>query len=184
MSKFIFITLRLAILIAILFTAFPAQAAGTPDLAGWKGKCVCLYPVDKGETLTQIARLFGISAQEIADANGISTSTKLKNGQILCIPRVAFKLAFPKAQLSGSVALKRLYIEGGDFPKLESYSVRIRARNQTTWTRIGVLRTDKNGEFERNFRIPNIFQDVRRFEVCLKHTLKGYTVCTFAPRVW
>lgn len=187
MQKYCFLSLRFFVLFAILISAIPApaQAAESPaESYGWKVKCACWYQIEKGDTLTKIARMFGITAQEIADANYITTSTKLKVGQVLCIPGVAFPKVYPKAHFSGSVAYKRLFIDGSDFPAYEKYFVRIRVRNQTTWTRVGVLTTDKNGEFEKNFRIPNSFLGANRFEVCLKHTLKGYTVCNYVARIW
>lgn len=182
----LFLTLRILTLLAFLLMTLPApaQAVASPESAAVKIKCNCWYQIEKGDTLRKIARIFGISVRELADANHITTSTKLKVGQILCIPRIAFTKIYPKASFTGSVALKRLYINGSNFPAKEKYFVRIRLRNQTTWTMLGMLTTDKNGKFETNFRIPNRFQEATRFEVCLKHTLKGYTVCNYVARVW
>ena len=174
------------LLLTILFSALPtpATAAETSELAGWKGKCACFYQVEKRDTLTKIARIFGIRAQEIADANFITTSTKLKEGQILCIPRVAFSIAHPKATYQGSVVFNRLFIHGSNFPKEERFIVRIRALDEESFTRVGVLETDEYGEFENNFRISKDYQNTRRFEVCLKHSVKGYQTCIKVRRIF
>jgi LysM repeat protein len=185
MKKFFSHILRLVILLAILIAALPtpAQAAEAPQQAGWKGKCACFFQVEKRDTLPKIARMFGISAQEIADANFITTSTKLKVGQVLCIPRVAFPKVYPKASFSGSVAFNRVFIEGSNFPAKERFIVRMRVRNQGAWVVIGALTTDKNGVIKNNFRIPKNFYKERRFEICLKLNTSGDTVCTQVKRV-
>ncbi len=186
MKKFVIIILRSALILAILFTALPTpvRAASVPEIAGWNTKCVCLFQIEKGDNLNKIARIFGITAKEIADANYITTSTKLKVGQVLCIPRVAFTKLYPKASLSGEVALKWLFLEGSHLPAQEKYFVRIRVPNQIDWVKVGAFKTDKYGEFDKDFRIPNTFLGAKRFEVCVKHINKSYTVCTFVKRLW
>ena len=174
------------ILLTLLFSALPVQtqAADAGEVSAWKGKCACFYQVEKRDTLTKIARIFGIRAQEIADANFITTSTKLKEGQVLCIPRVAFSIVHPKASFQGSVVFNRLFIHGSNFPKEERFIVRIRALDEESFTRIGVLETDEYGEFENNFRISKDYQNTRRFEVCLKHAVKGYQSCIKVRRIF
>jgi len=45
------------------------------------------YTVAAGDTLTTIARKFNTSAQNIADANKMTTNAPLRVGQKLVIPR-------------------------------------------------------------------------------------------------
>ena len=186
MSKKIHIILRIILLIIFLGAAMPApvQAAETQPITGWKGPCACYYQVEKRDTVVKIARMFGITAKELADANFITTSTKLKVGSFLCIPKTAIKIVYPKAKLSGTVIFNHLTITGSNFPKEETFIVRIRARREATWTKLGVIKTKKDGTFERSFRIPKDLQNARYFEVCLKHSQQGYSICSFVPRLW
>jgi cell wall-associated NlpC family hydrolase len=47
------------------------------------------YTVKGGDTLYSIARAYGVKAQSVQDANGLSDASKLKLGQTLLIPGVA-----------------------------------------------------------------------------------------------
>jgi Tol biopolymer transport system component/LysM repeat protein len=64
------------------------------------------YVVKQGETLSEIAVRFGVSLQELADANGISNPALIRAGQVLVIPTpgpvatptwTAIALATPRA---------------------------------------------------------------------------------------
>ena len=56
----------------------------TPDIA---------YTVQKGETLADLSRVFGVSDKDIASRNGLAVSAKLTAGQVIFIPadKVALK---------------------------------------------------------------------------------------------
>ena len=51
--------------------------------------CAALHTVEAGETLTGIARQYGVEVQALAHANKISDTSQLSLGQVLCIPQTA-----------------------------------------------------------------------------------------------
>jgi cell wall-associated NlpC family hydrolase len=61
-------------------TKAPKQAAPEPDRIG------DIYIVAKGDTLAGVAARSGVSVQQLARVNGMSTRERLRDGQLLCIP--------------------------------------------------------------------------------------------------
>lgn len=47
------------------------------------------YTVKKGQTLAEVARLFGITREQLAHANGFGTGAGLRTGQVLKVPSPA-----------------------------------------------------------------------------------------------
>jgi membrane-bound lytic murein transglycosylase D len=68
------------------YQTFAANMVDIPDHAR---RTYTVHTVKRGETLTRIASKYGVSRQELADANNISVKTKLYTGVQLKIP-VAF----------------------------------------------------------------------------------------------
>lgn len=60
----------------------PAGSGG----GGGGGWCAQTYVVQRGDTLSGIARWFGVSTQELAAANNIYNPSRIYVGQRLCIP--------------------------------------------------------------------------------------------------
>lgn len=75
------VAIGLVLLIALLAFALPAAAA--PDYQGG------VHVVQRGETLSQIARAYGVSTAALAQANGISNPNFIYVGQRLTIPGAA-----------------------------------------------------------------------------------------------
>ena len=71
--------LLVTILVALLLPALPAAAA--PDTQGGT-----VHVVQRGETLSQIARVYGVSMTALAQANGIRNPHFIYVGQRLTIP--------------------------------------------------------------------------------------------------
>lgn len=184
-KKFTF-CLRLAILCCLLvgLTPQPVQAAAEAVAGAAKQNCAFLYWVEKGETIPSIARKVGISAQALAEANHRPVNAKLKEGMLLCIPHVAKKISDPDLVLKATVYWRHLYLYGSEFPAKHVFTVKLRARNDNVWVKLGVLRSDKNGKIEDDFRIPKEYDDTKYFEICLKDTKTGCKVCKYITRTW
>ncbi len=94
--------LKLAIVILVLFAllvpALPAAAAPDAQSGG-------VHIVQRGETLSQIARRYGVSMTALAQANGISNPNFIYAGQRLTIPGAAGGSGASTA--SGSVHIVR-----------------------------------------------------------------------------
>jgi murein DD-endopeptidase MepM/ murein hydrolase activator NlpD len=67
--------------------AGPTPAAERKPMASAEGASLNgLHTVSPGQTLSSIARLYGLSAKDIATANNLSSTNQLKSGQTLRIP--------------------------------------------------------------------------------------------------
>ena len=79
-----------ALLVLVLLVAMlPATALAAPQessaaLSGWG--CSTYYTVQPGDTLSGIARWYGVSVHALAQANHISNPNLIFAGQTLCIP--------------------------------------------------------------------------------------------------
>lgn len=49
-------------------------------------QCNDSYRVKRGDSLSEIARYYGVSVQQLANANGIRNPNRIYAGQVLCIP--------------------------------------------------------------------------------------------------
>ena len=79
-----------ALLVLVLLVAMlPATALAAPQessaaFSGWG--CSTYYTVQPGDTLSGIARWYGVSVHALAQANHISNPNLIFAGQTLCIP--------------------------------------------------------------------------------------------------
>lgn len=81
--------LSVLLVLALLMAALPATALAAPTDrstmdSGWG--CRTFYTVQRGDTLSGIARWFGVSVQALAQANHIWNVNRIYAGQVLCIP--------------------------------------------------------------------------------------------------
>ena len=73
----------------IVPSAFPADAS-TPSIPPASStSCTVSHTVQRGEFLSAIATRFGVSMAQIAQANGIPDLSRIRVGQLLCIPGAA-----------------------------------------------------------------------------------------------
>ena len=49
-------------------------------------QCDATYRVKRGDSLSEIARHYGVSVNQLANANGIRNANRIYAGQVLCIP--------------------------------------------------------------------------------------------------
>jgi LysM repeat protein len=79
-----------ALLIPTSAMAAPAAAApesaAAPGLSSYGYGCAYYHTVTRGQTLSGIARYYGVSSWAIASANGIANPNHIYVGQTLCIP--------------------------------------------------------------------------------------------------
>lgn len=66
--------------------AGPAPAGERKPVASAEGSLNGVHTVSPGQTLSSIARLYGVSAKDLAAANSLSSTNQLKSGQKLRIP--------------------------------------------------------------------------------------------------
>jgi nucleoid-associated protein YgaU len=64
----------------------PAKDDDDKHRGGRYNRCDVTYRVKRGDSLSEIAKWYGVSVQQLARANGIKNSNRIYAGQVLCIP--------------------------------------------------------------------------------------------------
>ena len=83
-------SILIALVLTLVLTALPSTVMAAP-VYGHTGysqhSCGGCYVVQPGDTLTKIARWYGVSVRALASFNGISNPSKIYVGQKLYIPQ-------------------------------------------------------------------------------------------------
>ena len=77
------------LVLATLLVPAPVSAAygeSTAEAVAASQGCVAYHHVRRGENLTRISYLYGVSVWQIAQANGLYNPSLIFVGQVLCIP--------------------------------------------------------------------------------------------------
>ena len=69
----------------------PAQEENKSDnkyneRPNYNNQCDVTYRVKRGDSLSEIARRYGVSVNQLANANNIRNANRIYAGQVLCIP--------------------------------------------------------------------------------------------------
>lgn len=75
----------LVLILALLPTTALAAPAETAATGSWQA-CTAYHTVARGQTLSGIARWYGVGMGELQRANGIANPNYIVAGQTLCIP--------------------------------------------------------------------------------------------------
>ncbi len=163
--------------------------ASAPQSASAQKKCKFTHKVKAGESLIIIANLYQTDWKEIAEANDLKEPYALTVGEKLCIPdgvapgsddTPAAEGAEPT--LEGVPALMHVLVIVENFPKNKVYNVRVgdgpSGGLQSTFYKVGRLKTDKSGKFEGYFRLPVELHVERELVVCLKDPFTDKTICS------
>lgn len=151
--------------------------------------CSTQYKVQSGDTLSSIAVKYGTTVEEIAAANNLTAPYQIFVGQTLCIP-VGSSVQPTGTVSSTSTASKNgititpsgLYVvtvKASKMAKNTPYYVRIysgHTRPAGQGTRLGYLRTDKNGDGTKSYGIP-----VKFYDNTAKKIGKYITICLKNP---
>jgi membrane-bound lytic murein transglycosylase D len=70
------------------------------------------YTAKKGETLQTVARRFGVSRGDVAEANNLTTKSRLRPGQELIIPRAPATLLAARTERAAPTAVASRAIAG------------------------------------------------------------------------
>lgn len=165
-------------------TAFAAPAPA-PSLAQ---TCSKYHTVASGDTLSSISVKYDISVAELATANNLKQPYTLFIGQRLCIPGSATTTTPGTSSTSSSKKTgftverqgNNLVITASNYPKKSNFYVKLkkgRLSSAEPWVKLGILRTKKNTEIARSYKLPNSFLDTPQFQVCLKNAKSDAISC-------
>ena len=101
------------------------------------------YTVRNGESLTTIARKLGVSRTDLAEANGLSTKSRVSGGQELIIPRAPATLLASRTERAAPVELASRPVSGRatipDAPTHASSTIVYRVKRGDTLSSIAQL---------------------------------------------
>jgi lysozyme len=150
--------------------------------------CSKKYTVVSGDTLSSIAAKYNTSVQVLADLNDLTAPYVLSVGQVICLPAGAQQITATPS--SGSSSSKptyemavtrdgtRITLKVASFPKNSNYHVRIgEALRHSGWTRIGKMKTNKNGAGEATYGLPKDLRNVPSYYICLKDQITDKLAC-------
>jgi LysM repeat protein len=174
-------TLSITLAFTLLVAAAPQSVAAQT--------CKFRHTVKAGESLIIIANLYQTDWLEIAEANDLKEPYALTVGQKLCIPSGTAPGADDtpsseagKPTLEGVPAMMHVLVLVENFPKNKVYNVRVgdgpSGNLNSTFFKVGRLKTNKNGKFEGYFRMPPELQVERSLVVCLKDPFTDKTTCS------
>jgi hypothetical protein len=171
----------------LMVFAFLAGTLPQPVMAAANVTCAKYHTVASGDTLSKISETYDVSVTEIASANSLTEPYTLYLGQRLCIPGTATTTTTTTSSSSkpkNTWAVERdgnfLVIDVANFPKKAVYYVKIKKGHQDTeepWVKIGILKTKKNTDVIREFRLPKSFYNTPLITVCLKHAYSDALLC-------
>jgi hypothetical protein len=167
-----------AILVLILvMSALPQSLAAAQN-------CKFKHTVEAGDTIHYLANLYGVSWEEIAEANNLLPPYTITVGQVLCIPggtAPAQTTKTPSAdkqpRLEVVPGISHVYVSVENFTPKTSYFVRIFPRTQEVSYRIGVFTTNKDGDFADYFKIPGYVPRSASMGVCVKNAWTDAVSC-------
>lgn len=166
----------LSLLIVVAFFAVALSLTGTAQAQN----CARSYTVESGDTLSSIAIEFNTTVAELARLNNLTEPYTIFVNQTLCVPGSSATSTPTSSSSSGSRSTsgganfsvidngKKVTLVVEDSPARGAYFVRIRERGVgTTVYKVGFLKTNKEGEAVRTYRVPDELIDTD-ITVCLK----------------
>jgi LysM repeat protein len=166
-QKTLYIAMSALVIVALMAVALPRSALAS--------NCQEMYTVEPGDLIGRIAKEYDTTINKIARANDLTPPYVLEPGQVLCIPKVPAKSS--DYTWSASNDGKTVLIAGEKFKKTYPFIVKARADDSTTWYRLGRVGTDKNGDLEKKFTLPNALAKEIFLTVCLKDGVNNYLDC-------
>lgn len=174
----------LALLIALALGSLPIHARAAVA-------CGKFHTVVAGDTLSSIAFQYGKTYLEIAEANDLKEPYMLSIGMKLCIPgKVTTSTSTSETTSSGtdyaieiSRSGTRMTFTVSGFPAKANYWVNVGPAKQRSidWTRLGKLRTNKDGKAVYFYRFPDNMHDEPYVFVCMKNMVNDKLICKRVP---
>lgn len=151
--------------------------------------CSKKYTVVAGDTLSSIAAKYNTTVQALADLNDLTAPYVLSVGQVICLPSTAKEItATPKPGTSSSKPTydmsvtrdgTRITLNVASFPANSNFHVRVgEYMKRSGWTRIGKMKTNKNGSGEAIYGIPQGLRRSPTYYICLKNQVTDKLVCS------
>lgn len=178
-------------LLLCVVTLAAVMAGSMPQPTRAAVACGKYHTVVAGDTLSSIAYTYGKTYLEIAEANDLKEPYTLTIGMKLCIPgKVTTSSSTSETTSTGSnyeIAINRsgtrMTFSVSGFPAKANYWVNVgpAKKRGIDWTRLGKLRTNKDGAAVYYYRFPDNMYDEPYVYVCMKNMVNDKLVCKRVP---
>ena len=185
-------SLSVLLVLAFVFSALPQVAFAAEDAT-----CTKSYTVVSGDTLSTIAAKYSTTVAQIASDNSLKEPYTLYVGQQLCVAGAAAATSTGTSSTSGSTSSSNtksskdpdmtlsvtpgfLTIKTANFPTKSNFYIKISPnirRESSSYTKIGLLKTKKEGSVTKTFKLPKDFNHVASISVCVKNAMTDDTLC-------
>jgi len=114
-----------SLLASACVTTQVSKKAGSLETHVEPDQAVVTHPVGKGQTLYRIARAYGLSVEELMDANRIDDPRELKAGELLYVPGANERRMVPEYDAPEPVAAPRAVKTGSALEAVEKKPPRV-----------------------------------------------------------
>lgn len=174
----------LVVVLAVILALVPGTARAAT--------CASNHTVREGDTTVSIAKFYGVKWGSIALANKLKEPYRLTPGQVLCIPEKDIKgkdadekkeddttTAFKDATFTATVIGDRVQVSVAGLKSKNFFVVKARQLVPTVseWSKLGVLRAEKNKKVSQFYTLPNSLNDSALLSVCLKNSTTDELTC-------
>lgn len=175
----------LIVLLALILAFVPGTARAAT--------CASYHTAREGDTTVSIAQFYGVKWGSIALANHLKEPFRLTPGQVLCIPEEDVKgkdkekdkddddtsSPFDKGTFTVTIYGNRVLLNVSGLPSKNFFVVKARelVPSVSEWSKLGVLRVDKNKKVSQFFNLPNSMNDSALISVCLKNSTTDELTC-------
>ena len=183
----IYVLLLVLFTLSILIGALPQKVSALGSMP-----CQTIHSVRSGDTLSKIAKRYGVSSYRIVKANDLTKPYRIHVGQKLCIPYVAVNeddlpdLSNRYGNQAASYFTVRwvpkgIAIKPVNFPKKSNFTVKINDSVDRTgkWYRLGLLNTLRYDGKEAVFKLPKGLSRKQGLTVCLKDRRSDVLHCRY-----
>jgi hypothetical protein len=126
----------------------------------------------------------GVPIRILMMVNGFNRNYQLEVGETLCIPPEGeytfydWDCYYSDPVFEAYAFGKRVYIEGSDFPRSNTYFVRVAPYGSGAWKRVGSVTASRRGQFSASFKIPSSMRKYPVLMVCIKNVDNDRVYCT------
>ena len=171
-TRWFTITLAAILLVGALSPAFSSPAQASPAAA----VCAATHIAKANETLTSIAKKYGVTVEALAAANNLNTTSKVYKGMSLCIP--ASKKVEAQAILNVAASKGMVTISGTGLTKSKAYLIKVREGDLGIWYPLGRVSTTKDGTLlAKSLPLPKQLKSRMYLTVCLKNQTTDALTC-------
>lgn len=89
---------------------------------------------------------------------------------------------YSRGRISARIIGDEVYLRGDRLPGRHSFFVKVRRNANGVWERLGAVESDKNGNMEDYFRLPQKLRKLNAVNICMKDILTNKAYCVTARR--